>query len=29
LAMLSELDRHDLVRRFDVQAEIHKPFWRA
>jgi uncharacterized protein YjiS (DUF1127 family) len=29
LAMLGELDRHDLGYRFDVQAELHKPFWQA
>jgi uncharacterized protein YjiS (DUF1127 family) len=29
LAMLGELDRHDLSRRFDVCAEIQKPFWQA
>jgi uncharacterized protein YjiS (DUF1127 family) len=29
LAMLSELDRHDLGYRFDPQAEMHKPFWQA
>jgi uncharacterized protein YjiS (DUF1127 family) len=29
LAMLGEVDRHDLGCRLDVQAEIHKPFWRA
>ena len=29
LAMLSELDRHDLACRFDMQAEIRKPFWQA
>jgi uncharacterized protein YjiS (DUF1127 family) len=29
LAMLGEVDRHDLGYRFDVQSEIHKPFWQA
>jgi uncharacterized protein YjiS (DUF1127 family) len=29
LAMLGELGRRDLACRFDVQSEIHKPFWRA
>jgi uncharacterized protein YjiS (DUF1127 family) len=29
LAMLGEMDRHDLGYRCDVQAEIRKPFWRA
>jgi uncharacterized protein YjiS (DUF1127 family) len=29
LAMLGELGQRDLARQFDVQAEIHKPFWRA
>ena len=29
LAMLGEFSRHDLACRFDVQSEIHKPFWRA
>jgi len=29
LAMLGELGQHDLACRFDVQNEIHKPFWRA
>lgn len=29
LAMLGELDRHDLCRRFDICAEIRKPFWQA
>ena len=29
LAMLGELGRHDLTRRFDVQGEMHKPFWQA
>jgi hypothetical protein len=29
LAMLGELDRHDLTRRFDICAEIQKPFWKA
>ena len=29
LAMLGELDRHDLAYRFDVNAEMHKPFWQA
>jgi uncharacterized protein YjiS (DUF1127 family) len=29
LAMLGELGQQDLARRFDVQNEIHKPFWRA
>jgi uncharacterized protein YjiS (DUF1127 family) len=29
LAMLGEVDRHDLGGRFNVQAEIRKPFWRA
>jgi uncharacterized protein YjiS (DUF1127 family) len=28
LEMLGELGRRDLARRFDVQSEIHKPFWR-
>jgi uncharacterized protein YjiS (DUF1127 family) len=29
LAMLGEIDRHDLAYRFDVQTEVQKPFWRA
>jgi uncharacterized protein YjiS (DUF1127 family) len=29
LAMLGEIDRYDLGCRFDVGAELHKPFWRA
>jgi uncharacterized protein YjiS (DUF1127 family) len=29
LAMLGELDRHDLCRHFDIGAEVRKPFWRA
>jgi uncharacterized protein YjiS (DUF1127 family) len=29
LAMLSGSERHDLCRRFDIGAEIHKPFWQA
>jgi uncharacterized protein YjiS (DUF1127 family) len=29
LAMLGEMDRHDLGCRCDVQAELRKPFWRA
>lgn len=29
LAMLCEIDRHDLGSRFDVQAEVRKPFWQA
>jgi uncharacterized protein YjiS (DUF1127 family) len=29
LAMLGELGQRDLACRFDVQSEIHKPFWRA
>jgi uncharacterized protein YjiS (DUF1127 family) len=29
LAMLGEIDRHDLGCRFDVRAEVHKPFWQA
>jgi uncharacterized protein YjiS (DUF1127 family) len=29
LAMLGELERHDLCRRFEVDAEIQKPFWKA
>ena len=29
LAMLGELGQRDLAARFDVQSEIHKPFWRA
>ena len=29
LARLGELERHDLCRRFEVDAEIQKPFWKA
>jgi uncharacterized protein YjiS (DUF1127 family) len=29
LAMLSEFERNDLSYRFDVNAEIHKPFWQV
>jgi uncharacterized protein YjiS (DUF1127 family) len=29
LAMLGELERHDLSRGFDVIAEVQKPFWKA
>jgi uncharacterized protein YjiS (DUF1127 family) len=29
LAMLGGLDRHDLARRFDLHAEMRKPFWQA
>jgi len=29
LAMLGGLDRHDLARRFNLQAEMRKPFWQA
>lgn len=29
LAMLGELERHDLYRRFDICAEVQKPFWQA
>ena len=29
LSMLGELDRHDLRCRFDLQAEMRKPFWQA
>ena len=29
LAMLGELERHDLFRRHDINAEIQKPFWKA
>jgi len=27
--MLGGLDRHDLARRFNLQAEMRKPFWQA
>jgi len=29
LAMLGDVDRHDLAYRFDVITEMHKPFWQA
>ena len=29
LAMLGRFERDDLSYRFDVDAEIHKPFWQA
>ena len=29
LAMLGQFDRHDLACRFDLNAELHKPFWQA
>jgi uncharacterized protein YjiS (DUF1127 family) len=29
LAMLGEIDRHDLGCRFDLHAELGKPFWQA
>jgi uncharacterized protein YjiS (DUF1127 family) len=29
LAMLGELGRHDLACRFNVHAEMRKPFWLA
>lgn len=29
LAMLGQVDRHDLSYRFDLNAEMRKPFWQA
>lgn len=29
LIMLGAAERHDLGVRFDLNAEIHKPFWQA
>ena len=29
LATLAELDRRDLCCRYDISAEIQKPFWQA
>jgi len=29
LARLGELGLHDLACRYDVQAEMRKPFWQA
>ena len=29
LVMLRGSERHDLCRRFDIAAEIQKPFWQA
>lgn len=29
LAMLEQAERHDLAFRFDLNAEMHKPFWQA
>jgi uncharacterized protein YjiS (DUF1127 family) len=29
LAMLGEIERCDLGYRFDVNTEIHKPFWQG
>jgi uncharacterized protein YjiS (DUF1127 family) len=29
LSKLGEVDRHDLSCRFDLQAEMRKPFWQA
>jgi uncharacterized protein YjiS (DUF1127 family) len=29
LAMLGDFDRNDLACRFDLKAEMRKPFWQA